>query len=242
MKFIILLLVAFTFFWSIPIFSQSKISSNLIDISNVAFNKNPTVNRSFNDIKDAEANLQIQNSIFDYNLQSELSYQRSRNTLLDADPRNQFINKYFNTNTIELNSGLQKKFRTGQRAELGLNYNFNSNNFPFDNFSQPVSPYFGNHSGALSFSLTQPLLRGRGKEVTTIPEKISELYIETAKNNFEFSNSNEVLQIGFAYWNYYTAYKSLSVYRENESRARSVLEMTTELVKADKKPADKKPK
>lgn len=237
MKFFYLLLLAFSFFWSIPLFSQSEISSNLIDISNVAFNKNPSIKQSVNTIRDAEANLQIQTSVFDYILLSELSYQRSFNNLLDPDPRNQFIDKYFKTNTFDFNSGLQKKFRGGQRAELGANYNFNSNNFPFDNFNQSVNPYFGNHSGTLSLSITQPLLKGRGRLVTTIPEKISELYIETAKNNFEFSNSYEILQISLAYWNYYTAFKSLEIYRQNENRARSVLEMTKELVKADKKPA-----
>lgn len=237
MRFIYLVFLLFALLLSVPAFGQTKISSDLIDITNVAFNKNPSIKTAVNDVKDSEANLQIQKSTFDYNLLSELSYQRSRNNLLDGDPRNQFIDKFFNINTVDFNAGLQKKFRTGQRAELGANYNFSSNNFPFNNFSQPVSPYFGNHTGSLSLSFTQPLLRGRGREVTTASEKIAELYIETAKNNYEFSNSYQILQISIAYWNYYTAYKSLEIYRQNESRARNVLDMTKELVKADKKPA-----
>lgn len=237
MRFIYFISFLLVIFLSIPVFGQTKTSSDLIDISNTAFNKNPSIKTAVNDIKDSKANLLIQKSIFDYNLLSELSYQRSRNTLLDGDPRNEVINKFFKTNAVDFNAGLQKKFRTGQRAELGANYNFNSNNFPFNSFNQPANPYFGNHTGSLSFSLTQPLLRGRGRLVTEAPEKIAELYIETAKNNFEFSNSFQIQQIGLSYWNYYTAYKSLEIYRQNENRARSVLEMTTELVKADKKPA-----
>ena len=40
-----------------------------------------------------------------------------------------------------------------------------------------------------------------------------------------------------AYWQYVTAHKSLEIYKENEARVRRVLEITQELVKADKRPA-----
>lgn len=215
--------------------AQSKIACDLFVLSGMAFDKNPSIQRSFLSIKDAEAGLLVQKSMFDFNLRSELSYKKSRYNLFENDPRNQYINKIL-TDNADLNSTLSKKFRTGQTAEFGLQYAYNKNNYPFNDFSQFVGPNVGNHSSYMSFTLSQPLLRGRGN-VNMLYEKISSLYIENSKHNFEYSNSYEILQIAGAYWSYYTAYKSLDIYKQNESRVRNVLEMTKELVKADKKPA-----
>lgn len=219
------------------IYGQSKINCDLIEISNIAFEKNPTIKRSAYTIKDAEADLQIQKSIFDINLFSELSVKNNRYTLFDADPRNQFVDKILKTNTTDFSAGLRKKFRSGQVTDISLNYGFYNNNFPYDNFNKYVGNYWGNHSSSINISLTQPLLKGRGRDITTISERISKLYIENTKSNNEFTNSYTILQIGQAYWNYYLAYKSLEIYKQNEARVRNVLEVTKELIKADKKPA-----
>lgn len=215
--------------------AQSKITCDLFVLSGMAFGKNPSIQRSFLSIKDAEANFLIQKSMFDFNLGSDVTYKKSRYNLFENDPRNQYLNRIL-TDNVDLTSTLSKKFRTGQTAEFGLQYSYNRNNYPFNDFSQSVGPNIGNHSSYMSFTLSQPLLRGRGN-VNTLYEKISALYIENSKHNFEYSNSYEILQIANAYWSYYTAYKSVDIYRQNEARVRNVLEMTKELVKADKKPA-----
>ncbi|MEN5310436.1 TolC family protein [Chryseobacterium cucumeris] len=218
-------------------YGQSKISSDLVTISNIAFEKNPDIIRSGYTIQDAEGDFQIQRSVFDINLFSELSVKHNRYTLFDADTRNQYIDKFLKTNTLDFSAGVRKKLRTGQITDISLKYGFNNNNFPYDSFNQLVGPFWGNHLGSVNFSLTQPLLRGRGREVTTLSERVSQLYIENTKSNNEFNNSYTILQIGKAYWNYYLAYKSLEIYKENESRVRNVMEVTRELIKADKKPA-----
>ncbi|MBB4807360.1 outer membrane protein TolC [Chryseobacterium defluvii] len=219
------------------LYGQSKIKCDLIEITNKAFDKNPTIKRSSYTIQDAEADLQVQKGTFDINLFSEISAKKDRYTLFNADPRNQFIDKVLKSNTVGLSAGLRKKLRSGQTTDISFNYGFNDNNFPFDAFNQPVGPFWGNHTTSVNLSLTQPLLKGRGRSITTTSERISSLYIENSKNNNEFTNSYEILQVGLAYWNYYTAFKSLEIYRQNEGRVRNVLDITKELVKADKKPA-----
>lgn len=218
------------------IYGQAKINCDLVEISNIAFEKNPNLKRSLYTIKDAEADLQIQKSVFDINLFSELSAKNNRYTLLDADPRNQFVDKILKTNTVDFSAGLRKKFRSGQTTDISLNYGFYNNNFPYDSFNQNVGAFWGNHSSSINLSLTQPLLRGRGRDIATISERISKIYIENSKSNNEFTNSYTILQIGQAYWSYYLAYKSLEIYKQNEARVRNVLEVTKELIKADKKP------
>jgi outer membrane protein len=233
---------AYYFFFSVLIaafnssHSQSKIKCDLIEISSIAFNKNPNIISSYYAIQNAEAGMQVQAGTFDYNLNSGLSYQRSRYNLYDADPRNEFIDSPLKSNSVEFSANLQKRFRTSQIAEVSLRYLYKDSNFPFNNFNEFVGPFYGNHTGVINFSLTQPLLRGRGKRIATTGERISSLYIDKNKDEYEFTNSYEILQIGIAYWSYYTAYKSLDVYIQNETRVRNLLEMTNELVKADKKP------
>jgi outer membrane protein len=219
------------------LYSQTKIKCDLIAVANIAFNKSPTLKSSYYAIQDAEANLQVQNSAFDFSLNSALSFQNNSYSLFDADPRNQYVDRYLKSNSIEFSTGLQKRFRSAQIAELGFKYGYNDSNFPFDNFNEYVGSFYGNHSGTINFSLTQPLLKGRGKQIATVSEQISSLYIDKSKYDYAFTNSYEILQLGIAYWNYYTAFKSLDVYIQNENRVRNLLEITKELIKADKKPA-----
>jgi outer membrane protein TolC len=237
MRFYKFICVLFTGIGVTNFYGQSKISCDLVGISNIAFEKNPTIKRSAYSIKSAEADFQIQRSVFDVNLFSELAVKTNRYTLFAEDPRNQFMDKVLKTNTLDFSAGLRKRLRTGQITDISLKYGFNNNNFPYDSFNQYVGAFWGNHVSSVNLSLTQPLLRGRGKDVTTISERISQLYIENSRSSNEFTNSNTILQIGQAYWNYYLAYKSLEIYKQNEGRVRNVLDVTKELIKADKKPA-----
>lgn len=219
-----------------PVFSQEEISGNLFEISKIAFEKSPTLKRNIISLKSANAELQAQTGAFDYYLNSELSYRNSGYHLFNTDPRNQYLDKMFKTNNWDFDLASRRKLRSGQSVELGALYGYNNSNSPFNDFSQEILPYSGDYSMLLNLSLVQPLLRGRGKSVTSIPENTSVLQIEFTKNEDEFSTSFQIMQVAIAYWNYYKAYKSLEIYRQNEERIRSVLEMTQELIKADKKP------
>lgn len=228
-----LLLVA----WINNSYGQSKIKCDLLEITSRAFDKNPTMKRSFYTIQDAEANLQIQKSVFDFNSYSGLTVRNSNYNLFDADPRNQFVNKVLKSNTTDFSAGLRKRLRSGQMTDVSINYGFNNSNLPFNTFNENVGSYFGNHLSTINLSLTQPLMRGKGRDIATLSERASYFYIENSKRNNEFTNSYEILQIGLSYWNYYTAFRTLDIYKQNESRVRNVLGITKELVKADKKPA-----
>lgn len=216
---------------------QSKIDGNLIELSKVALEKSPVLKSNALTVKDAEADSQIQRGIFDYNLFANLSYQKDFYHLFRTDPRNQFLNKVLNSNNLELSSSLQKRLRTGQLIDFSIKYLYNNNNYPFNGFGQQINTYTGDYTGLLNLSITQPLLKGRGKSIITANEKATKIFIEVASENNEFFTSYEILKVGEAYWIYYAAFKSLEIYKSNEERVLSVLDMTEELVKADKKPA-----
>jgi outer membrane protein TolC len=207
-----------------------------MQITDIGLGKNPAIKRSIYRIQDAAADLQIQSSVFDFNSFSETLLQKDNYNLLAGDPRNQFLTQPLKSNTINFSAGVRKYLRSGQTTELTLNHGFNNSNSPFNNFNQNVGAYNGNYLSTVNYSLTQPLLRGRGRNIATISERASYLYIANSEANNEFATSYETLQIGIAYWGYYTAFKSLNIYEQNEARVRKVLSITKELVKADKKP------
>ncbi len=220
------------------VYGQPVVKGDLIEIAQRAFNKNPNVVRSGLAIRNAEGDLQIQRSAFDVNSFSELLVRNNQNTLLGADPRNSFVeNSLLKNNVLNLSAGLRKRLRTGQLTEFSMNYGFANNNLPFNSFNQPIGLYLGNNASTLNFSLTQPLLRGKGRQIATALERANYLYVLNTKSTNEFTNSYEIWQIGLAYWNYYTAFKSLEIYKQSENRIRNVLAVTEELVKGDKKPA-----
>ncbi|GAA4414911.1 TolC family protein [Nibrella viscosa] len=216
----------------------AQVKGNLIEIARKAFDKNPTLLRSGYMIRSAEADLQIQRSVFDLNSFSELSFRNNQYTLPGADPRTAYVeNSILRNNVLGLSAGLRKRLRTGQLTEFSLNYGFANNNYPLNSFNQPINLYLGTNTSGFTFSLTQPLLRGRARPIATALERANYLYLLNAKSGNEFTTSYEIWQIGQAYWNYYTAYKNLEIYKQSEDRIRNVLAVTEELVKGDKKPA-----
>lgn len=224
-------------FFTISIYGQSGVQCELSTLSKLTLDKSPSIKSGALNIDNAKANLQVQSSAFDYQLNSEVSLSNNKVYLFNADSRNEIIDDQIKTNNTDISIALQRKLRSGLSASLGVNYSQLSDNFPINRFNENVGPDISNHTVSTTLSLTQPLLKGRGKRITTALEKGSALNIESAQNNFEITGAYELLQMGIAYWQYLTSYKSLEIYRLNEKRVRNVLQITQELVKADKKPA-----
>lgn len=218
-------------------FSQKSIPVDLVKLSKITLTENPLVKQNLLTVTEAEGNLKIQNSVFDYQLISGVSLKRNKFNLLEADPRNNVINNQLKSEGTDVSIGLKKIFRSSLTANLKVDYKLATDNYPINSFNQNVGAYIDNHTVLSTLSLTQPLLRGRGKAVSTALEEASKLNLESTNHTAEFANSFELLQMSIAYWDYVTAHKSLTIFKENEARVAQVLEITQELVKADKRPA-----
>ncbi|MBU2974982.1 TolC family protein [Zobellia sp. B3R18] len=216
--------------------AQTQIDGDLLLLSRLAIEKNPSIQSNALQIEQAEANFQSQRSVFDYQLSSGYNFSKNTYTLFDADPTRQYAAGNLESNSSDFSIGLQKKFRTGLVADISTNYTNTSNNYTLNDFGEVVVPNLSDNTTSATLALTQPLLKGNGLKVTTAYEKSAELDIESANLNFELNSAYEVSQLAIAYWQYLSAYKSLEIYKNNENRVRDVLEMTQELVKADRKP------
>ena len=218
------------------LYAQTTIEGSLVNLASLTLDKSPIIKQNRLLINQAEANYRTQRSIFDYELSSGFSLSRNKLTLFDADPRSSILSEKLEVNNTGISLGLQKRFRTGLIANISTEYSGVSDNFPLNSFNEQVGANIRNHVTATTLSLTQPLLRGNRKRVVTAFEKAAQLSIESAKEDNELNNAFEILQMGNAYWQYVGAYENLQIFEANESRVRNVLDITQELVKADKRP------
>ena len=232
-----LLPLLFLFVGSITLSSQADgIQCNLTTLYNITVAKSPTIQRQNVQHKLAEVDKKAAASLFDYQIFSELSVNRSSQNLFDLDPRKDLIGKQINTNSLTFSGGFQRTFRSGLSANAGLNYSRLADNFPFNSFNENIGANISDNSTNISVSISQPLLRGRGRDITTANEKVASMGIESQKFNNTFTSSGEVFNMVIGYWQYLGASDALEIYRSNEARVGKVLEITNELVKADKRP------
>lgn len=218
-------------------YGQKIIPADIVTLSELTFGTNPIIKRNILTVSGAEGGLQIQTSAFDYQLTSDLSLSRNSLNPFEADPRTSFLTGDLDSRFTGASVGLQRKFRSSFTVSLTVDYTMTSDNLMLNRFNQNVDPFIQDHVVTSTISLTQPLLRGRGRRIATALEEASKLNLESVDDNAEFANSFELLQMGTAYWQYLAASKSLEAFKQNEARVRRVLEITQELVNADRRPA-----
>lgn len=91
--------------------------------------------------------------------------------------------------------------------------------------------------GTFSFTVRQPLLRGRGRTATAAPERFAERQVAAGALDVRQVAAERVLAVASQYWRARAAALNLAVLRETEERARELLETTRKLIEADVTPA-----
>lgn len=240
MRFPITLLYTCFFMACSPLWGQSRVGAapcNLVDLAEMTISRNPMIQRQRFQIDRARADFQIARSAFDYRLRSQAGYDRNRLNLFAADPRFLLANEQLQTHSLNVTGGLQRTFRSGLTANMEVNYTRISDSYLLNQFNQEVGAYFPDNYSSTVFSLTQPLLRGRGKQYAAANESASLVSMESEKLNLLYVSSGELLNMSLAYWQYLTQFESAQIYQQNEDRVRQVLDVTRILVAAEKKPA-----
>ena len=122
--------------------------------------------------------------------------------------------------------GITKRFRNGLSIEPELEL-----------LRTDTSGIGADNVGKLSFTFRQPLLRGRGWTATAAPERSAERQVVAGELDVRQVTSERVLAVGAQYWLARAAALNLGILRENEERARELLETTRKLIEADVTPA-----
>jgi outer membrane protein TolC len=125
--------------------------------------------------------------------------------------------------------GLRKRFRTGLSIEPGLN--LQRQRSPGDAEAGAVN------LGTASFTFRQPLLRGRGRDVTAAPELSAEREVAASALDLEQTTAERTFAVVSQYWVARAEVDNLEILRANEESARALLETTRKLIESDVTPA-----
>ncbi|HYG62448.1 MAG TPA: TolC family protein [Thermoanaerobaculia bacterium] len=120
--------------------------------------------------------------------------------------------------------GVTKRFRTGLSVEPGLSLSRTEE-------TDAVNV------GTFSFTVRQPLLRGRGRDVTMAPELSAEREVAASELDLRQTTAERMLAVVSQYWQTRAAALNLEILQENEDRSRELLETTRKLIEADVTPA-----
>ncbi|MCU1307139.1 MAG: hypothetical protein JWN45_1834 [Acidobacteriaceae bacterium] len=105
-------------------------------------------------------------------------------------------------------SAYTQKFLTGTNLGISFNTNRSSSNNSFATFN----PSF---SSGTTFTLAQPLLRGRGLAINRAPILVAQRNVKQSKANFETQLNEAILNVINQYWALVQAQQNLVVVRES---------------------------
>jgi outer membrane protein TolC len=132
------------------------------------------------------------------------------------------------TRALESTLGLSFKLRSGLSLEPEVSLRRSED--------LEASDLPGNE-GTVTFRIRQPLLRGRGREVTTAREAAAERELAAAALDLEQRISDRLRAVVSQYWTWLAAEVDLEVLRASEAGSRELLEKTRLLIAADQVPA-----
>ena len=139
------------------------------------------------------------------------------------------------TNHTSYSVQLSKQFRTGLTVTPGVSLTRTAETTLPPSVASLLEQ-MPNQSN-LSVSLTQPLLRGRGREVVGAIERINEIELEAADQDLIQMRSERALVSLVSYWEYLAALRTLEILQSSESRSRGLLDRTQELINGGNRPA-----
>lgn len=122
--------------------------------------------------------------------------------------------------------GVEKRFRTGLSIEPELEL-----------LRTDETGAGAFNVGTFSFTVRQPLLRGRGRTATAAAERSAERQVAASELDVRQVTAERMLTVASRYWEARAAVLNLAILRETEDRSRELLETTRKLIEADVTPA-----
>lgn len=114
---------------------------------------------------------------------------------------------------------ISKVFKTGTSVRAGFSTGYNDLS-PAGSFNT-LNP---NWRSSLGLQLTQPLARGFGRKIQTLPIRIAKTYQETTEQDFQSIVLKLLRDVEFAYWKLALAHQNVLVRRKNVEEARKTYE------------------
>jgi len=166
----------------------------------------------------SRGSLLLARGAFDPRLTSELTGAQDRRAEGAAGSRR--------TETLSTSVGLSRQLRGGLSLEPSLRLD-----------RTEVDGSGALTQASVAFTLRQPLLRDRGREVVAAGELAAERELAAAELDLRHTVSQRLLSVIEAYWSFKAAAESFQVLAASEASSRELLATTRQLIEADLTPA-----
>jgi outer membrane protein TolC len=186
-----------------------KLTLGLRDAILLTLENNSNVQIDETQIESQKFNLLGQFSPFDPSLQSSLNINRY------STPSYSQLQGVGVSSTATLNSLSQTgQITYTQTFTPGTNFQavISSNKYSTNNSYYYFNPFF---NSTLTFTVTQPLLRGGGRFANTAPIKIARRSLEQSRSSFEAEVNDAILNVVSQYWNAVQARGALDVQQKS---------------------------
>jgi outer membrane protein TolC len=196
-----------------------------------ALQKHPSIQVAELQIQLSRAQLQIASSAFDHTVGWQLSQGRIYSPLLQPDwfynSRGALVD-HTTANTSDAGFSSSMLLRNGIAVSPAtMTLNRDTSNEPF---------FGGSSSWHYAFQMNVPLFRGRGKEVTTAPERQAGLEVSATTLDARQAAATVVENVVVSYWNLVAAESNLAIALQSEERGAALLANTKALIAGDQLP------
>ncbi len=122
-------------------------------------------------------------------------------------------------------------------ASTGLRYELRSGLLLTPSVSLDRDERDAANQATVAFSLRQPLLRGRGRDVVAAAESAAAGEVEASYHDLQHTIAQRLRTVTQFYWQLLAAQENLAILRQGEARSRTLMETTRRLIEADVTPA-----
>lgn len=130
----------------------------------------------------------------------------------------------YKTDTTTMSAEVDKRTVTGAQFVARYDYSRDNSSLPFTYDTGSFQPTFNpEYNTDLTFSVTQPLLKGAGVDYNRRGIKVAMLNKQASRYNFEWQVMQRVLETQENYWQLVSRIRQLGIARESLRRAKRLL-------------------
>jgi len=217
-------------------------SLTIVDAISQALKSHPNIRIAKQQVRLNRGSVQIAEGGFDLNVQAGLEHQQSKSggqgmqaTAANPNPPYPVYDETSQNGQTAMDVSVSKLLPWGMTVGAGTKFSNSSYQRGVPGLGidgSTTTPFLG----SITFSITQPILRGFGA-ASTAGIDASKEDLAAAREDLEQSVFAQVRDVVSSYWFYVAAYAFLEASQASEDRALALLKDNQKLVKADLRPA-----
>jgi outer membrane protein TolC len=194
---------------------------DLLEVVRLTLKRDPNITLARETVRQYEGAFQQASGAFDNTFTFGQSVSRTSTTYVSNDPT---VPNNYSIDTTQSSLSSSWLLRTGQTLtpQIGL-------------VRSAYADWLGlgtQNTGSVTFGITQPLLRGRGRAGVTAAERSAELTLQSNALTLRHTISERIRNAAIAYFNFVAARENLDAKVRAEDNARATLDATRKLAEA----------